>query len=157
MRSLIEKLAKNLRRKGLSISTTESCTGGLLAKTLTDIPGSSNYFTFGLITYSNESKRKLLGVKRSTIKNMGAVSEETAEEMVRGLHRLSKTDIAVSITGIAGPGGGSKINPVGTVFFGLMFKGRIYLYHKLFKGDRDRIRKQSVKFIINEINKKVGG
>ncbi|MCX7942898.1 MAG: CinA family protein [Deltaproteobacteria bacterium] len=151
------RLANILKNKRLTISTAESCTGGLLAKYLTDVPGSSVYFKMGIVAYSNESKIKLLKVKKSTLRKCGAVSEDTATEMVMGLKKLANTDIAVSITGIAGPGGGSKKRPVGTVFFGLVVKGELYSYKKWFKGNRNDIREKSVRFIVSEIIRKIGG
>ena len=157
MISPFKKLANNLKRYQLTISVAESCTGGLLAKSLTDIPGSSSYFIGGVVTYSNESKIKILSVNEDTIKRFGAVSKETAKEMAVGLSRIFQTEIAVSITGIAGPDGGSKDKPVGTVFFCLIIKGQICLYRKLFRGSRAQIRRECVKFIVNEINRKLGG
>ena len=111
-----EEIGKILIEKQLTISTTESCTGGLLSSKLTDISGSSTYITLNLITYANEAKQKMLGVKESTLKNYGAVSEECALEMAKGLYELTKSDICVSTTGIAGPTGGSKEKPVGLMY-----------------------------------------
>ncbi len=153
----LKNLTDILKSKRLTISTAESCTGGLLAKCLTDIPGSSSYFKIGVITYSNESKMKLLKVRASTLKKHGAVSEQTAIEMVKGLKRLANTDIGVSITGIAGPDGGSREKPVGTVFFGIRIKERVLVYKKVFKGNRAKIRDLSVRFVINELINKIGG
>ena len=114
-------LAKFLIEKKLDIAFAESCTAGLLAKTLTDIPGSSAYFKMGVITYSNEAKTDILGVKTETLLNHGAVSMETASEMALGLSKISKSDINVSITGIAGPDGGTPEKPVGTIFISILF------------------------------------
>lgn len=153
----LKRLTDILKAKKLTISTAESCTGGLLAKYLTDLPGSSAYFKMGLIAYSNESKMKLLKVRAATLKKYGAVSEQTAREMVNGLKKLANTDIAVSITGIAGPDGGSKDKPVGTVFFCIRIKENAFSYKKVFKGNREKIRESSVRFIIGEILKQIGG
>ncbi len=111
-----EEIGKILIAKGLKISTTESCTGGLLSSKLTDISGSSAYITLNLVTYANEAKHKILGVKESTLTNYGAVSKECAYEMAEGLYELTNSDICVSTTGIAGPTGGSKEKPVGLMF-----------------------------------------
>jgi nicotinamide-nucleotide amidase len=157
MRDSIRRLSSILKRKGLTISTAESCTGGLLAKRLTDIPGSSSYFRFGLVTYSNESKRILLGVRSSTLDRYGAVSKETAFEMLKGLSRIIKTDIAVSITGIAGPDGGSREKPVGTVYFGIRTGEEVAIIKRRFRGDRKGVREGAIKFVVNEIIKRIGG
>ena len=115
-------LAKYLIEKELDIAFAESCTAGLLAKTMTDIPGSSAYFKMRVITYSNETKTDILGVKTKTLLNHGAVSMETASEMALGLSKISKSEINVSITGIAGPDGGTPEKPVGTIFISILFK-----------------------------------
>lgn len=106
--------------KGKSISIAESCTGGLVASYLTSIPGSSEYFTTGIVSYSNEIKIKLLNVNSKTLDKFGAVSEEVAKEMAMGSMKTANSDIAVSVTGIAGPGGGTKNKPVGMVWFVLV-------------------------------------
>lgn len=157
MDALLKSVVRLFKEKKITISTAESCTGGLLAKMLTDIPGSSEYFIYGVVTYSNDAKKKLLNVKEATLRKYGAVSEETAIEMVKGLRRLIKTDICVSITGIAGPDGGSKNKPVGTVVFGLLLNNKLFVYKKLFRGDRETIREKSANFILSEILKKLGG
>ncbi|MGC8927149.1 MAG: CinA family protein [Myxococcota bacterium] len=157
MTSALIRVAKILKERKITISTAESCTGGLLAKMLTDIPGASRYFLLGLVTYSDEAKRKLLNVKASTLKRYGAVSEETALEMVKGLKKLIGTDICVSITGIAGPDGGSRKKPVGLVFFGLSVYDKYFNYKKIFRGNRAAIREKGVNFILNEILKRIGG
>lgn len=117
--SLEEVVVKGLIDKGLTISTAESCTGGLMGKRLTDIPGSSACYIGGAVTYSNEMKMKVLGVSPKTLENFGAVSAETAMEMARGIRKLTGADIGISTTGVAGPGGGSDEKPVGTVYIGL--------------------------------------
>jgi len=153
----LSRLKRILIQRGYRVSVAESCTGGLLSKTLTDISGSSEYFVAGLVTYSNEAKMSLLDVRKKTLDTYGAVSRETASEMLNGLKRRFKTDICVSITGIAGPSGGSRRKPVGTVFIGLSIEGETYIYHRRFKGDRKGIREQTVRFVLSEIIRRIGG
>jgi len=153
----LSRLKRILIQRGYRVSVAESCTGGLLSKTLTDISGSSEYFVAGLVTYSNEAKMSLLGVRKKTLDTYGAVSRDTASEMLNGLKRRFKTDICVSITGIAGPTGGSRRKPVGTIFIGLSIRGRTYIYHKKFCGDRNSIREETVRFILRVIIEKSGG
>ena len=142
-----ESLVNLLLQKGLTIATAESCTGGLLAKRITSIPGASGCFEMGVITYSNESKIKLLGVNKETLAKFGAVSEQTAREMSIGIKKLSQADIAVSITGIAGPGGGTESKPVGLVYVGINND----VYELQFVGDRENIRKSTVDFVLDKI------
>lgn len=132
-----------LRHRGLTLALAESCTGGLIAKRITDIPGSSSYFLGGLVTYSNESKQALLGVKEATLAAYGAVSEQTAREMAVGARRAIGADIAVSVTGIAGPGGGSPEKPVGTVWIGIATADGVDARHHRFLGERDEIRERT--------------
>nr|WP_298684645.1 nicotinamide-nucleotide amidohydrolase family protein [uncultured Dongia sp.] len=133
------------RQKGLKIATAESCTGGLVAASLTAVAGSSDVFERGWVTYSNQAKSESLGVPPEIIVDKGAVSTEVAEAMARGALRRSQADVAVSITGVAGPGGGSAEKPVGLVFIGLARKdGWSQVERCLFSGDRDGVRAQSV-------------
>jgi nicotinamide-nucleotide amidase len=133
------------RQKGLKIATAESCTGGLVAASLTAVAGSSDVFERGWVTYSNQAKSESLGVPPDVITDKGAVSAEVAEAMARGALRRSQADVAVSITGVAGPGGGSAEKPVGLVFIGLARKdGWSQVERCLFSGDRDGVRAQSV-------------
>jgi len=148
-----DELVNLLKQKHLTISTAESCTGGLIGKRFTDIAGSSEVFTGSIIAYSNSIKTDVLGVKESTLKKNGAVSEETAVEMVKGVCRLYKTDIGISVTGIAGPGGGTEEKPVGTVCFGFYLNNKIIAKKKFFSGDRERIRTFSSLYAINYIRK----
>ncbi len=141
--SLEEVVGKMLKEKGKTVSVGESCTAGYLSKRFTDVPGSSNYFIGGVSTYSNSSKMNLLGVKKETLQKYGAVSIETAEEMVKGLFELFKTDYAISITGIAGPEGGTEEKPVGLVYIGIGENGKIEVFKNRFLGDRESIRWQS--------------
>ena len=108
-----------LKAQGLSLSSAESCTGGMFAAAMTDIPGASEVFDRSLVTYSNDAKMQELGVSSETLEQFGAVSEETAREMAEGVRRVSGSDIGVSVTGIAGPGGGTEEKPVGTVWYAL--------------------------------------
>ena len=145
-------LHKKLIDKKLSISVAESCTGGLLASNLTKLANSSKYFQMGLITYSNEAKIKILKVNRNIIKKYGSVSKECCEAMVKNLSKISKSKINVSITGIAGPGGGSKLKPVGLVYIGVKIGRNLLILKNKFKSkNRNLIQKLTVKKIINII------
>jgi len=146
--NLEEVVGKLLRDKGLSISTAESCTGGLLAATLVNVPGSSDYFKGSVVAYSNEIKNKVLGVKEETLKEFGAVSPQTAKEMALGVKRLLNTDIAVSTTGIAGPGGGTAEKPVGLTYFAIAFKDRVEVFKKIFPYSRNQNRLSAVYFAL---------
>ena len=138
MKKLSQKIVSLLRKKKFKISFAESCTGGLLSSTITSVSGSSKVFTLGLITYSNQSKMKILKVTKKTIKKHGAVSYETCLFMVKSLSKISKCNISVSITGIAGPGGGSKQKPVGLVYIGIK-KGNKTLVRKYLFRNKKRI------------------
>ena len=120
--SIEAAVVATLKEKGLTLACAESCTGGLVGKRITDVSGASEVFLGGCITYANEVKVKLLGVKEETLRRYGAVSEQTAREMAAGVRRALGADIGVSVTGIAGPGGGTKEKPVGTVFVGISSK-----------------------------------
>lgn len=137
-------LGEMLVKRNLTIATAESCTGGLLAGTLINYPGISSVFKEGAITYSNEAKMKRLGVKEETLKSYGAVSEETAREMALGIAEASGTDIGISVTGIAGPGGGTKEKPVGLVYVGLYIKGEVKVKKLNLLGDRQKVRNRTV-------------
>ncbi|WP_428080168.1 CinA family protein [Candidatus Pelagibacter sp.] len=150
----LKKLHKKLIDKKLRISVAESCTGGLLASNLTKLPNSSKYFQMGLITYSNEAKIKILKVNRNIIKKYGAVSKECCEEMVKNLSKISKSKINVSITGIAGPGGGSKLKPVGLVYIGIKTgKYLLILENKFRSKNRLSIQKNTVREVLKKITK----
>lgn len=128
----------------LTVSTVESCTGGLLAARLINVPGVSEVFKAGYITYSNKAKRRLLGIKKNSLMKHGAVSEEIAREMAKGAAMVSKSDVTVSVTGIAGPDGGSEEKPVGLVYIGCSVCGRIAVKECRFSGDRAKIRDNTV-------------
>ena len=146
MKSLIEILL----RKRIKISIVESCTGGLLASTITSVSGASKIFNLGLITYSNQAKIKILKVNKNVIKKYGAVSSECCHSMVNNLSKLSKANINVSITGIAGPRGGTKKKPVGLVYIGLKKGNKTQIIKFLFKNKkRSSIQKATVKKALN--------
>lgn len=144
MKYIAEKLT--LRRQ--LVTSAESCTGGLLASVLTSLPGSSAFFEQGFITYSNRAKQTLLNVNANTLKHYGAVSEETAREMALGALVNTKSHYALSITGIAGPDGGSDEKPVGTVWFGFATKQKIWAKKAHFSGSRSEIRRQAVQYAL---------
>ena len=138
--------------KQLSIATAESCTGGWVAKVLTDRPGSSAYVLAGLVTYSNAAKQALLGVPPAMLETHGAVSEEVVRSMVDGALKATGADLAVSVSGVAGPGGGSPEKPVGTVWFAWGQGGeRTVAVCKQFPGNRDGVRRQSVLFALQGV------
>ncbi|MFQ5737978.1 MAG: competence/damage-inducible protein A [Acidobacteriota bacterium] len=139
-------LGRILRQKNLTLATAESCTGGLVSKLITDVPGSSDYFLGGVVGYSNGVKNRLLGVDQSSLDGCGAVSREVAIEMAAGACREVGADLGLSITGIAGPDGGTRDKPVGTVFFGLFDRGRAQVKQRQMPGDRETIRLRSARF-----------
>ena len=143
-RSEAAELVDALRSKGLRMSAAESCTGGLLGAEITSIPGASDVFLGSAVTYSNESKVSILGVSESTLMDYGAVSTETAREMAKGSVKAYGSDVAVSITGIAGPGGGTSEKPVGTVCMAVSDGNREVATKFIFEGNREAVREQSV-------------
>tara|TARA_R110002153_G_scaffold107109_1_gene246739 strand:- start:8152 stop:8655 length:504 start_codon:yes stop_codon:yes gene_type:complete len=154
LRELTSQVAQCLLALSWHLSAAESCTGGWVGKCCTDLAGSSTWFDRGFITYSNQAKQDLLHVNESTLIQFGAVSEQTASEMVQGALAESKADISVAITGIAGPDGGTIDKPVGTVWFAWGTKYSVVqtqCYH--FKGDRESIRRQAVKLALQGIIK----
>lgn len=140
---LEEVVAKLLIEKKLTISTAESCTGGMIASTLINYPGISEVLLEGAVTYSNEAKHKRLGVKNETLDKYGAVSEETAMEMAIGIAKTAGTDVSIVTTGIAGPGGGTKEKPVGLVYVGIYVKGKVEVQKCMFNGNRSKVRLQA--------------
>ncbi|MDD2722454.1 MAG: CinA family protein [Methylovulum sp.] len=144
--ALAGQLGRFLTAHGKIITVAESCTGGWIAQTITDVPGSSAWFERGFVTYSNQAKIDMLGVNPQTIEHYGAVSEETATEMVAGALVHSSANCAIAVTGVAGPDGGAPDKPVGTVFIAWKNKGeKSIVVKKQFSGDRHQIRAQSVK------------
>ena len=156
MKKLSQKVVKLLTKKRLKISFAESCTGGLLSSSITSISGSSKVFNLGLVTYSNNAKVKILKVPKKTINKYGAVSHETCLSMVKNLSRISKSNISISITGIAGPNGGTKEKPVGLVYIGLKKGDKTIIKKNLFKNKR-RISiqkatvKEALKMVLNTL------
>ncbi len=154
MTDILEKVSKKLHENNLSLVSAESCTGGWVAKQITDLAGSSAIFDRGFITYSNQAKQDMLGVSENTLDKYGAVSEQVAIEMVKGALNNSQADIALSISGIAGPGGGTIDKPIGTVCFGWMKRGEVALAKTLLiEGDREDVRKQAVELSLAGIIK----
>jgi len=152
MKKLTQKLVKLLDKKKLKVSFAESCTGGLLSSSITSISGSSKVFTLGLVTYSNQSKINTLKVPKKIIMKHGAVSYETCLSMVKNLNKISKTNISVSVTGIAGPKGGTKQKPVGLVFIGIKKGNKTLVKKYLFKNKkRSSIQKATVNKALNLI------
>ena len=154
MNNLSLKIVKLLTKKKLTVSFAESCTGGLLASSITSISGSSKVFNMGLVTYSNNAKVKLLKVPKKTINKYGAVSYETCLSMVKNLSKISKSNISISITGVAGPNGGTKEKPIGLVYIGLKKGRKTIIMKNLFKSKkRILIQKatvnQALKLILN--------
>jgi nicotinamide-nucleotide amidase len=144
MDALVQKLFSLLEKHKFMVATAESCTGGLIAATMTELAGSSAYVERGFVTYSNEAKTTMLDVNPITIKAFGAVSEQTARLMARGAHAHSNADITVSVTGVAGPGGGSVDKPVGLVFIGIATADHAEVHKHIFNGDRKSVREQTV-------------
>ena len=152
--ALAEQAAAEVMQRKLMLVTAESCTGGWIAKTLTDLPGSSAWFDAGVVTYSYEAKEALLGVNPRTLEQFGAVSEEAALEMVSGALARFGAGVAVAVTGIAGPSGGTVDKPVGTVWIGWKRRGG-YGHAKLFHfpGDREAVRRQTVAAALSGVRK----
>ena len=144
-----------LIKNNLKISTAESCTGGMIASRLVSVPGISDVFLEGAVTYANEAKVRTLNVKEETLKKYGAVSEETAREMAEGMAKRTGSDIAVVTTGIAGPGGGSEEKPVGLVYIGLYYKGEISVYKNVFNGNRQKVRTKATVTALDMVRRKI--
>jgi nicotinamide-nucleotide amidase len=148
--NMAEQLGECMKAKGMKLASAESCTGGWLAKIITDIPGSSAWFTGSVVSYSNEAKQSLLGVSESTLNEFGAVSGETVLEMTDGLFSHTNADVAVSVSGIAGPDGGTDAKPVGLVWLSWGKRDKSVLANPFnFAGDREEVRKQSIKQALN--------
>lgn len=150
--NLAEKVGEILKQHSLKLATAESCTGGGLAYAITNIAGSSAWFERGFVTYSNEAKMEMLGVKAATIKKHGAVSEQIAREMAEGALKNSNADISIAITGIAGPEGGTHDKPVGTVWIAWAGLGKkIKTSVEIFSGDRQAVRARSIEKALDEV------
>jgi len=144
MNALAKRLGQRLKAADALLVTAESCTGGWVAQAVTSIAGSSAWFERGFVTYSNAAKHELLGVRKGTLKKHGAVSEESAREMARGALARSRGTLAVAVTGVAGPGGGSPGKPVGTVCFAWAHRRKVRSETRRFSGNRESVRRQSV-------------
>ena len=145
MKKLPQKIVKLLSKKNLKISFAESCTGGLLSSTITSISGASKIFSLGLVTYSNQSKIKVLKVSKKIIRKYGAASEQVCKAMVKNVSKIGKTNMSVSVTGIAGPNGGTRKKPVGLVYIGIKKSNKIRVNKYLFKNNgRSYIQKMAV-------------
>ncbi len=154
--ALAEALVREASERQITISTAESCTGGMIAAFITTVAGSSEVFLGGVVSYSNDLKMKVLGVSGDTLKTHGAVSEETALEMVRGVRELTGATLSVSVTGIAGPGGGSKEKPVGLVFIALKGpEGFEQVVRRWFSGDRMQVRVETTKEAIRLLKSRI--
>ena len=154
MQNLVNKLVKKLIQKKLKISFAESCTGGMLSSTITSVSGSSKVFNLGLVTYSNKAKIDILKVPKRIISKYGAVSNECCLLMVKNLSKISKANISVSVTGIVGPNGGTKLKPVGLVYIGIKKGNKIIVQKNLFKNkNRISIQKTTVNSVLQIINK----
>lgn len=154
-----QKLVNLLLERKLKIATAESCTGGLLAKTITDVSGASSVFDMGIVSYANEIKNKFLQVPQEVLNTVGAVSYETAEAMARGIVNAANADIGVGITGIAGPTGGTPEKPVGLVYYSIYFKNdnKIIVEKLLLNGSRDEIRNETVKRVTDRVISEIEG
>jgi nicotinamide-nucleotide amidase len=144
-----EELAQRLMQRGWMLATAESCTGGLIAAACTELAGSSNWFERGFVTYSNDAKTELLGVSAATLATHGAVSEAVARDMAQGAVARSRARVGVAVTGVAGPSGGSKDKPVGTVWFGFLVDGELSSETRLFPGDRAAVRAATVQHALD--------
>lgn len=150
-----ERVAKLLVERKLTIAAAESCTGGLVSARLVNYPGISEVFMEGAVTYSNDAKMNRLGVKKETLEKFGAVSSETAAEMAEGIARTAGTDLGLSTTGIAGPGGGTETKPVGLVYIGLFVKGKVMTKELSLSGDRQSIREKTVTELLEWLEKEL--
>ncbi len=148
-----KEIVKLLLEKGLKITAAESCTGGLFAAKITEVSGSSSCFDGSFVTYSNEQKERLLGVPHEVLESFGAVSYQTALAMAKGAGKSFGSDIAIGITGVAGPTGGTEDKPVGTVYVSIAYPGGAMAYKCLFSGDRQTVREQSVAFAQSLVKK----
>ena len=136
------RVIQQLIQKGISVSTAESCTGGLIAAAFTAVSGVSKIYHSGIVSYSNEAKEKLLKVKQNSLKKYGAVSRQVCSQMCFNLHKSSKSQLTISTTGVAGPSGGTKLKPVGTVFIGLYYQKNIYIHKLMFSPKLSRLQIQ---------------
>ena len=155
MNIFYKKIIKKILLKNVKISVAESCTGGRISNELIKFPGASKFFLSGVIAYSNYSKIKILKVSKSKLFKYGAVSKEIANEMSRNLLKISKADICISTTGIAGPTGKTKNKSVGLIYIGMSTKKNTFVYKKIFKGNRISIQKKATQYALNLLYKKL--
>lgn len=153
--ALAEEVVKMLKSAGMTVTTVESCTGGLISATLVDVSGASAVLNQAYVTYANEAKQTMVGVKAETLEAYGAVSEQTAREMAEGGAKAAKADAALAVTGIAGPNGGSAEKPVGLVYIGCCVKGKTVVERNVFKGSRREVREQSVMAALELLKKQL--
>ena len=150
---MVKKVIKNLIEKNISITTAESCTGGLIASEIVKNSGVSAIYSGSIVSYSNEIKHKLLKVEEEVLKRYGAVSKECVEQMCYGVQKIFEADIAIAVSGIAGPDGGSKEKPVGTVFIAVLYKNELVIEKNLFKGSRNEIQQSAKNRAFELVNK----
>ncbi|MBQ8147589.1 MAG: nicotinamide-nucleotide amidohydrolase family protein [Lachnospiraceae bacterium] len=143
-KDLEQQVIALLAERHMTITTAESCTGGLIAGRLVNVSGASNVFGRGFVTYANEAKEEILGVKHSTLEQHGAVSKQTVKQMAKGAAKQAKADVAIAVTGVAGPDGGTPEKPVGLVYIGIYYAGKVYWQECHFKGNRARVRNLTV-------------
>ena len=148
-----KKIIKKLLKRNITISIAESCTGGLLSSKFTSVAGISKIFNMGLIAYSNKAKSNLLKISQNHLIKYGSVSHQTATLMVKNLQRLTKSKMCISTTGIAGPSGGTKVKPVGLIYFGIKYRNKTIVLEKKFKGSRTQIQQKTVKAIFATLEK----
>lgn len=148
---LAEQLGQQLRKRGAKVTAAESCTGGGIAQAITAVPGSSEWFDFGFVTYSNLAKTRLLGVPETLLSTKGAVSEEVVSAMVTGAIHVAACQFGVAVSGIAGPGGGTVEKPVGTVCFAWAFPGGVVSERHRFAGDRAKVRQQAIAMALERL------
>ena len=153
--SLEQVVGDGLRARGLTLAVAESCTGGLLSKRITDVPGCSDYYLGGVCSYANEVKMKVLGVQKETLDTVGAVSPEVAEQMAEGVARALGADVGVGITGVAGPGGGTDDKPVGLVYISVWHNGQHFTRKMKAANGRDRIRMQAASTALDLIRRNI--
>ena len=159
IRKLAEALVNELKESGKAVATAESCTGGWVAKAITDIAGSSAVFGYGMVTYSNGAKESIIGVQNKTLEEYGSVSAEVVEEMAKGTLGLSGADIAVAVSGVAGPDGGTAVKPVGTVWFAWAVRDGanavVDTQLEQFSGDRELVREASVAYALQGLRERI--
>ena len=149
--TITEKLIVYLKEHGMTITTAESCTGGMISSAIVNVPGASDVLNEAYVTYANEAKIRLLGVKPETLENFGAVSAQTAREMAEGVLKAAHADCAIAVTGIAGPDGGTPEKPVGTVFAGFAIGNRTWVREYHFTGSRQEVREKTTQTVLEEL------